>query len=469
MIKNFALVAMALLMSIQHADSAAAQFDEVTKWIPDNANMIVLVRNGDIFASEVATQNGWEKAKAKAFEGGASKLPPTLDKFLIASQLDLQFMESVWQVAVFEEKRAMDMVEVSKKTGGSVEMLGTKKAISFPNDSYLVQVDSKTIAAMSPANRQMAARWVINNENSIAKLSDYLSAAVKFADKKAHIIAAIDFEHAITAEDAMQRVKDSGEVAETDIEKIAAMVASLRGVTLGVTFNDSVTGALKVDFSDAPGVSAEQAKAILSRALKENGLFIDDLNDWKATLKGNQLLLLGKVSTSGLRQIGMLIEQPLAADYGYEDEVVDEKTRSIKYFKSVESLVSELRDKKSKSLKAYARWFERYARQIDELSVRGVDKEVTEFGQDIADGFRNISGVLLTGEYGRMNAREDSYGYTYNYRGYRRYYGNYNYGRRSEGRAKMKGGMNAQEIMRALDSQTAKLRKSLNQKYDMDF
>ena len=137
--------------------------------------------------------------------------------------------------------------------------------------------------------------------------------------------------------------------------------------------------------------------------------------------------------------------------------------------------MNELREKESTSLKSFARWFDRYARRIDELSVRNVDERAIEYGQYIADRFRDISGTLLVGEQNRFEARNDVYDdsrYRYNYRGYRNRY-NRRYDqrnrRRQEGNAARQGGFDAQEMMREIDSKTAELRKALEQEYEIDF
>lgn len=451
---------------------ANGQFQEPAKWIPNDANMIVLVRSKDVFESEIAKEQKWERERQRAFDAGAAKIPPSIDRFLISSQLDLQYMEPVWQVAVFESRRPVDLVNVSKKVGGNLDRIGGKQAISLPNDAYLVKVSENTVASMTPANRQMATRWVNRHENAQMRLSDYLSSAIKFADNKAHMIAAIDFEHSIRVEDIKEKLRESKAVSDSEVEEISQLLAGMKGVTLGITMDSAINGAIKVDFGAGSELLAAKGKDILFEALKNQGLFIDDLNSWEASVNGAQLILRGTFSATGLRQVGMLIEQPLYDEYGSEyGEDVNVKTKTVQYFKSIDALVSELRDKESTSLQSYARWFDRYARRIDDLSARNVDQKVVDYGQDIADGFRDISGVLLQGELSRFEARDDEFGYRNNYRGYRsRYYGRYerNYYRRQEGQAARQGGMNAQELMRNLDSRTAALRKVLEQEYDID-
>lgn len=472
--KNFLATSLILSSLFLSGSVCQAQLDGATQWVPNGANMIVLVRSRDIFASDVAMAQGWKKKAKHAFDAGASKIPPSVAQYLIASQMDLEYMEPVWQVAVFESRTNVDLVSVSKEIGGNLDMLDGDQSLALPNDAILVRVSDKTIASMTPANRQAATRWLKRSKGSQHEMSSYLSAAVKFADNNAQIIAAIDFEHIISPDAMEKKLKGSKLISAADVAEASILLSEMKGITFGVTFLDSVTGAIKVDFNKKPDLFAANGKQIVIEALKVNGMMIDDVENWKASINGNQLLLRGPLSTEGLRNVSMLIEHPLHAEFGYEtDTTVDAKTKTLQYFKSVEELVNTVRKSKTSSLSVYAKWFDRYARQIDDLSVLNVDEDVVEFGQNTADTFRQISGILLQGDYNRMTARTNAgdTGYYNNsyYRGYRSRYNNRTYTRRVDADARMEGGNKAREVMRGLDSTAAKLRKELTQKYKIDF
>ena len=291
--------------------TAEAQFQQAAKWVPNDANMLVLVRSGEIFESKIAKEQDWKRQRQKAFDAGVSKIPPAVERFLISSQLDLQFMEPIWQVAVFESENAVDLVKVSEEIGGSLDTIEERQAIALPNDAYLVKVNNNTIASMAPANRQMATRWIGRRRSSQMRLSDYLTSSVKFTDKNAHIIAAIDFEHSIRPEDIRDRIRDSSVVSEDEVDDICNLLAGMKGVTLGVTISDTIDGAIKVDFNNGSSLLEAKGKEVLFEALKDHGLYIEDLNNWRSSVSESQLILRGSFSPTGLRKVGMLIEQPL--------------------------------------------------------------------------------------------------------------------------------------------------------------
>ena len=101
-------------------------------------------------------------------------------------------------------------------------------------------------------------------------------------------------------------------------------------MTLGITINDKITGAIKIDFKSSPANLAKVGKELLIMRWRRHGVMIEDIRNWDMRVNGNQLLMMGPLSRIGLRQIGSLIEQPLIPDFeggsarskpgsGYED------------------------------------------------------------------------------------------------------------------------------------------------------
>ena len=192
--KCVVLLLLAGAASFQLANTAHAQFDEATRWIPPSANSIVLVRAKEIFKSKKAQSERWSTERIKAFKSGAAFIPPVVERFLMAAQLDFEFMDPVWQVAIFENgaESPVNMVEVSKRVKGNLDTISGYEALVLPNDAYAVKINDLTLGAMVPANRQVTSRW-LGNKRATANLPSYLEQAVKFADKNAHVIVALIF------------------------------------------------------------------------------------------------------------------------------------------------------------------------------------------------------------------------------------------------------------------------------------
>ena len=305
-----------LVASLCLSSAAEGQFEASAKLVPDSANAIVMVRAEKILNSEIAKQERWKTERIKAFKSGAAFLPPTTKSFLLASQIDFEFMEPVWQVSVFEDtKNAIDIVKVSERLNGSIEDIGGKRALVLPNDAYVVQLDSGTIASMSPANRQVTSRWLRSRNSNVVSVSPYLKSAIEFADMNSDIIVAFDLEGVVGPERIRDRVTSSGLVGDEDIDAVCDCLGDVRGVTLGITINDKINGAIKVDFNSLPKGMETYGKKLLLNALGDNGYMIDDFKDWEPSVKGDQFMLRGKLSGMGLRQIGSLIEHPLRLEF----------------------------------------------------------------------------------------------------------------------------------------------------------
>jgi len=288
-----------------------------------------------------------------------------------------------------------------------------------------------------------------------------------------------------------QRVEDAAVCTEDELGGVCTNLTDIKGMTLGITINDNITGAIKIDFKSSPADLAKVGKELLIYALEKHGVMIEDFRKWDIQVKGNQLLLGGPLSKMGLRQIGSLIEHPLVPDFeggsgGGQNPVVDMKTRSLQYFGSIQTLTEELRHKDFKAVKTYSKFFDKYARQIDRMSVLNVDPVVLSYGTYVADSFRSVSGGLLDVNMQKVRDRQTYAAGSANYHG-RGNYSNWNgytsrYGwgpsgynsnlrnrQRVTGEARLQGEIVAKTVMREVDAQTSKVRAQMSEKYEVDF
>ena len=473
-----------MVVSLFMGSAVHGQFEMSARLVPDTANAIVMVRAEKIMNSPIAKKERWKTERIKAFKSGAAFLPPTTKSFLLASQIDYEFMEPIWQVSVFEDSnKAIDIVKVSERLRGSIEEIGGKRALVLPNDAYVVQMDSGTIASMSPANRQVTTRWLKSRSSSVLSVSPYLKSAIEFADQNSDIIVAFDLEGVVGAERIRDKVESSGLVGADDLEAVCDCLSDVEGVTLGITINDKINGAIKVDFTSLPRGMDSYGKKLLLEAIGNNGYMIDDFKDWEPSVKGNQFVLRGQLSNMGLRQIGSLIEHPLTIEFesgGYSTAGgSDMKTRSLQYFQAVNQLVDELRSKEAKALRTYAKWFDKYARKIDGISVLNVDPAVQGHGRFVSDKFLEISGILYGANLEKIQGQQQfsdyggaySSGYDYGVgRSRTTYYFNNQRNRtQAAGQAKEKGANLAREVMREVTAETAQVRSDMTNKYGINF
>ena len=479
------LFSLVLVVSLMSATSAQAQFEKDAKWIPESANCVVMVQSRKILDSQIGKMEKWASDQSKRFRSGAAFIPPSVDRFLIASQVDFDFLESVFHVGVFVNKGpAIDMVNVSKRIKGNIETIADKDALVLPNNTYLVQIDNSTLVSMTPSNRQLTTRLLQKKMSGSMNVSPYLTEAVKFADSNADVIVAFDLNGVLNPEEIAKRLTDSGAVDASVAEIHAKTLSTIRGLTLGVTVRDKISGSIKVDFTDSPADLAAVAPKILITALEKNGLMIDDFKQWTQSVSGNQIRFNGPMTSEGLRQVGSLIHQPIANDFVSDSSgsggvpEVDMLTRTKQYFGDVEHVFEMIQRKDLEQLNTYSKWFSRYARDIDGLSVLGVDPAMAAYGTYVSNAFRDISGGLDSSYLDRNKSvaaqgfsgpggGRFNYGYGYGTLNGRNYTRN---ARRAAGSIKTAEGANdAKTVMREIEGETAKVRKAMSEKYNTNF
>ncbi len=483
---------LAFCITLLSVTAANAQFEDAAKFVPENANCLVMVQAENILNSAIGRRENWATDRSAAFRSGASFFPPTTKRILMGSQIDFEFLDSVYHVGVFEKKGSeINLVEVSKRVNGNISTIGGKQALELPNNSYLIKVDNTTLVTMTPSNRQMTTRWLAKTTNGRMRVSPYLAEAVKFADQNAQVIVAFDLEGVLEPAEVEKRLVESGAVLEVSAAAVTKTLSNLRGVTLGVTVNDRISGAIKIDFSSDPSNVTPVSKAILIAALKKNGLMIDDIASWNVTSSGNQIRLSGPMTSEGFRQIGSLVHQPLEDDmHGASGGVTSNAeptkqnmaTRTKQYLGDIDHILEIQRKKKEEQLNTYAKWFDRYARQIDGISILGVDPIAIDFGTYVGNAFRDISGDLNTSNLSKNESVSSqgfsgpgggrwNYGYGYGY-GYGTINGR-NYTRDSRRNASALGtekGMNQKsDTLRQIDAKESQVKKALTEKYQINF
>jgi hypothetical protein len=119
--------------------------------------------------------------------------------------------------------------------------------------------------------------------------------AVKFAEGNAGIILALDLQHFVAAADARAALAewDLLKDRDVDLDQVAEVLASIRGVMLGVSVVDQRSGAIRVDFDQDASVLQEFAKPLLLEVLARRGLMIDEFQEWTAEVRGKTIALRG--------------------------------------------------------------------------------------------------------------------------------------------------------------------------------
>lgn len=416
----------------------SGQFDELFSKVPSSANTLVLVDVESVLASPAGKKEDWKTRHDKSYAAGLTFLPPDTKAAILAAQYDLELMVPVWTTAVMTLDHEPSLPGIQRLTGGSPDQLGKYSAVMLPGDAYIVKFGPSLVAAMAPANRQSAGRW-IREADAGAKHSPYLNEAFRFAnDIGTPIILAIDLQDVATEETIREALKASEKYAAAkNLDTLVKFLMGIRGVTLGITLQtDQPFGKVKVDFSDDVPVSAEEGKAMLLHALSERGAMLEELVDWTPNVAGKQITLEGTLTASGVKRLSSLFDRPPAFrsdaqssenqrnDQSNQQQQVVQKSQE--YFHRINDLIDDLKKEKKKNsvytTGSIAVWCDTYARRIDQLSVVGVDPELATFGDQMSDALRGASSAIKSSN-ARKRIKQVNTQMTYDYYTYGTTYG----------------------------------------------
>lgn len=406
---TFSIGLMLIAFAATWPTEASGQFSADSKWVPDNANCLVLINPTRIFSSPIAVREDWASSRARAFDRGLSIVPIDKGRVMLASQIDFASMDTVWTVGVFyDEDSSINLQSVAERDGLELEELAGRQAVTMPGDHYLIQLEPNTVGVIAPANRQTAHRWIQDREAGRPRLTKYLDDAIAFADRNADVIIAFDLANTVSASEARSKLVGVPDIKASDVQIFANAAARLEGVTLGVTVRDVILGSFRIDFRPGTEGLNKISKDFILRILSNQGLMIDDLDGWELSSEASRLVLKGPLTSSGLRHISLLVNQPVRAQLTTSSspgnqaaEVsIGRATREFidtlqLYFKELDE---HIRDPRRKHAHVYGRWFNKYADKVDMLSVARVDPEMSNLAGEISSGFREISQILISAE-----------------------------------------------------------------------
>lgn len=410
---------------------ASAEFRELVARIPGASNAVIIYNVQKILNSPMGVQRGWNQNLDAAFADGIARVPPQTQGLAMAAQLDFRFMHPLWQAAVANLGSPLPLEDIAKRRGGKLDTLSGMPGVELPNDTYVVQLDTNTLAAMGPANRQVVLQWLRALPQG-PQASEYLRKAGGYADDAgSEVIAAADLDGAFADASVKnylasraQLLKDIGISAD----QAAALLASVQGVRFGIRIKDKANGMLVVDFKRIIDVPAESLKALLLDVMVTSGLKIGDGRQWKAEATGNTLSLSGYLTDSGLRRLFSLIEAPTPSNQPQEAQAPQAQAQqaqpqqqpqtppapgqdnspssaqgqmaanTARYFQHITKMFDDLKEDWNDltSLSAASLFFDRYAKRIEHMPILNVDPDMLKYGDYVASQLRNCSGSVRT-------------------------------------------------------------------------
>jgi hypothetical protein len=432
-----------VFLALSTAALAEEEFDRLVHLLPRSANAVMLLNVDKAIASPMGKFEGWKENLEKMFDAGVTRVPPQAKRFVLAAEVDFEFLKPLWEAAVVDSRELISMSEIAKRRKGTIDTIESHAAIALPEDVYLIQFDDTTLGAIGPANRKLATSWLRDIEAGL-KLSSYLDRAAYYSDTSgSEIIIAVDLDGAFALESAVAYLKTKPGVVsgQFTIQQAAAFLAGVKGIRLGIRLTQPPTAAVAVDCGEEIELSAEIAKRAMLQVLADSGTLVPEMRDWTPAVKGTQATLSGKLSKSGLRRFLSLIESPTASQPASttasatkspiespSETSLDPQQQmaqaTLKHYKSVVDMFDDLKGdmKDAANLAVTSTYFDRYAKRIERLPLLDVDPSMLDYSGYVAGELRAAAGAVRTmgirgnSRQHQINYNDIEYDYAYGYR-----------------------------------------------------
>jgi hypothetical protein len=394
-------IALFMLFCANSGLMAQQAFDDLLKRIPPNANALLLVDAKQVQESAYGIKEKLADKRERDYLSGATKIPPNVDRVAIAAQFNHGSLRALWEVALMQSNKALTLQGLLKSQGGNIDQVANQDVLVTARNSYIVPFGNKIIGLMRPADRQVTSRWIRTAKNPTGTaLTPYLMEAVPACSPETPVIMAVDLADVFDVEGVYERLKHARFPANTDVDlkQLATVISGIKGFTLKVAVTDALTGELRIDFSSPVTKYSSVAKPLVIGTLDGMGAHVDDVDNWKVETRGSSIVLSGKLTRGGLRQMLSPMLRPAAMVEEEEspgtEAMKDPKViASQRYYRSVNKLLTELQDQKAKTLTRIAYFMTKYADSMDELPLLNVDPELVKFGQGTSKILRIMSGV----------------------------------------------------------------------------
>jgi hypothetical protein len=495
--------------------SFGAEFEDLLKRIPEQANGLLLIDVQALHAAPLSVRKNWTKNQ-KDYLADLSRLPPAANRLVVAASLNFSTLEHDWKIGLVELQHDIDITKVAEAEAGTLDKVSGQPVVLSPRNAYYLRMAPKIKGMMHPANRQELARWMrFAKQSSGVVLSPYLKQAAAEAGVAKPVLIALDLTDVLDPEGVRHRLKSCKALNDKlmNLEQITSVLCSLKGITVTIKPEGDINGEVRLDFAQPAASLGPLAKPLVLEALRAMGAAIEDLNQWSGEARGNALVLKGKLSEIGARQLLTPLLSPaviaesqsastapttLSANSKLDTKVapqvdtnVDPKAlASQRYFRSVVTLLRDVRLEKATTFQQVAYWVKQYAQKIDELPILNVDDELLKYGASVASTLRamaNLSQTTSIRNTALNNQKQNTlvdtggaynYGYRYGYRGswgYQYYVPNLNYVNNYGAVNNMMAQGTASEVMIRtqtwdnIDRATTEMRRKMVQKYQVEF
>jgi hypothetical protein len=431
-------------------------------------------------------------------------LPGNVVRVRIAAELDLESFQPDWEIGYAAVEKTSTAESIAQREGGYVDTLQGRSIVWTPNEMYLVPLADNVVSIVRPADRKFVGQWLKKDRSNV--VSSYLQQVAGRLTDRQSVSIAVDLEDVLSMGVLNEKLAQSKSLQGKNIEAIAKSLSSVQGITISVA-SDALEATVLIDFLNAPTELTPVAKAFFAEVLTARGVQLDEFSQWKmsAVSEGKTLSFTGPIASETLDDLlGMFTvhrasrgvtpvtntDSPAAPTSGQTSpSVVAENTRD--YFRKVINIVHRVRDYSANNTGERAQWNGNMANRIDEMPTLEVDPQMVMFGAEVAKSLRSNSMSMQltnisqgaaavaadagTGAFSTATAVGTMAGMGYGYGGYGNY-GSYG-GNFVDPNSPVKyyrmgqaqGNTSFKELMARLEQSLADMRRTMTEKYKIQF
>ncbi|QDT05438.1 hypothetical protein K227x_38380 [Rubripirellula lacrimiformis] len=408
-----------------------------------------------------------------------------VDEVWFASDLNIGNLKPKWEAGYTISRNQATANTIAKAVDGYVDTVAARDVVFAPSQTYLVPMENNRVGFLRPADRSLLASFL--KKGAHQAVPEYLAQQSKQPEQYLSFMLAVDLQDVFSPVALAKRVgelRSLNSLSTADSADVSRILASAQGVSLILGRKSLSDCILSFEFGQSPAKLEPVAKELFHELSEQNGTSIPELLACTVKMEGNTLKLQGglKAETLGLL-LGIFSAGDHVSDITHskgddqvaltKDKVSSSKTKD--YFDHVNLYIDSIRRYSAQTTGARAQWNNINARKIDAMSVLGVDPDMIQYGSTVAAMMRNDALAIqqINIKAGQTKASQslnqgfqyDSYGNV----GYYNSYNNVNQHRATDAQARGNAYSNYREMLSAIDQLTADLRKTMTQKYNMDF
>lgn len=378
---------------------------EMAKKMPNGINSIMSVNVERIINSAIAGKEGWNDSHAGKLASGLIFVPDNSKHVLVGAIMDWDSFHprETYVLVTMDNVPPIDIIR--QVTDGTVDTVMDFQVVQTNHDRYIVRIDDNLAGGMRPAIRQSFTRWLGGlKQGSEPRIRDYLEQGLGYADELGtEVVLAFNLENSVSRSRVMDRIRDSDVIRENSLNAadVSKQVASVRGLTLGITVRDGIYGAVKIEFSEDISSLKPVAKELAAAVFNRAGLHIDEFDTWQVESDDKQVKLSGEMSRESFQKVLSIVDAGShdSTQYASSDDESYDGPAGVtkKYFDTVNSMIDSLQPRLSAG-QAYTRnanWLKRYADKMDELGTLNVDPQMVDYGDFVSQSFRDASMLLI--------------------------------------------------------------------------